>query len=87
MSTDTTPSTSQTRHNMTDQVTDLVFTTGISKKTGNPYIVGSVTIDTPNGPYEFSLEYLDKNAQNAARAAIERKENKQIEAFAEGLKD
>lgn len=84
---DTTPPKSKSQsYDITKLITSATLVTGISQKTGNKYIVGSVTISSPIGDYELPLDYPDKNAMKVLNTAIEQLENETKADFAEGLK-
>lgn len=72
----------------TSLVESLTFRTGVSAKTGNPYIIGSVKIKKPSGGfYNLDLGYMDENASGVVNEALASIENERKEEFADGLKD
>lgn len=67
-------------------VETLEFRTGVSAKSGNPYIIGSVKIKTASGrPYKLDLSYLDENDQIQIEDALAKLENSAKNEFSEGL--
>lgn len=84
---DTTPPKSRVI-DATHLVDALTFRTGISAKSGNPYIIGSIKIKTRSGrPYTFDLGYIDENGQIQIEDALEHFANQDKSDFTEGLQD
>lgn len=64
----------------------LEFRTGISAKTGNPYIIGAVYIKTARGrKYSLPLAYLDDNAADTIEDALSAADDSDREEFSAGL--
>ena len=76
MSDTTTPKTDQKIIDATSIVDSLKFRTGVSAKTGNPYIIGTLYIKTARGrAYGFDLKYIDENGEAQIEDALEAQES------------
>lgn len=65
----------------------LKFRTGVSAKTGNPYVMGTVYIKTRSGkPYGLDLKFIDENGQVMLEDALQNSNEETRQGFAQGLK-
>lgn len=88
-----TPTIEKRNYKATELLESLDFVVGISKKTGNPYLIGSVNIKSPisSTPIRLGFEYIDPNTAELIKMALSKlsvetteKANKE---FQEGLQD
>lgn len=74
--------------NATSLVYELEFISGVSKKTGNTYVMGNVKINTPYGVYQFDLDmFNDRNAKTVVQSIIEQLQDNIKADFSSDLKD
>lgn len=69
-------------------VADVEFTAGISKKSGNEYLVGAVLIKSTvsDTPIRLSFEYIDANTRELIKLSLDKFLTEQTEEFAEDIK-
>lgn len=83
MSDTTAPSNNKKVTNATQLVDKLEFTEGISAKSGNPYLVGALYIESPisDEPIRLSFEYIDANTRALIKMAIDKSNKDAITDF------
>lgn len=75
--------------NATSIIDKLEFTEGISKKSGNPFFLGTLYVKSPisDTPIRLDLEYPDDNTAALVKLAIKNDQDEEVAAFGEGIKD
>lgn len=68
-------------------VTEVEFLSGISKKSGNEYLIGHVSIKSPisDSPIRLGFEYIDPNTRGLLQMAFEKFSKDVKEEFAQEL--
>jgi hypothetical protein len=69
-------------------VADVEFMSGISKKSGNEYLIGHVNIKSPisDTPIRLGFEYIDPNTRELIKLSLDKFLTEQTEEFAEDIK-
>lgn len=67
----------------------IEFVSGISKKSGNEYLIGSVYIKSPlsEKPIKLGFEYIDDNVRELIKLSLDKFITSESQEFAKGLKD
>jgi len=78
----------QIKVNAVKLVKELNIISGTGKKSGKPYVIAHIILDTPFGDYEISLDtFGDRNSAAVLSSVIEQLQKNHTSDFAEGFED
>lgn len=78
----------QIRVNAVKLVKELNIISGTGKKSGKPYVIANIILETPFGDYEFNLDtFGDRNSVAVLTSVIKQLQEDNTSDFAEGLED
>lgn len=85
----TAPSTDKKTISALSITADVQFTSGISAKSGNEYLVGAVLINSPisDTPIRLGFEYIDPNIRALLKMAFDKIADDAQAEFAAGVKN